>query len=262
MALIEINGINLNVSVKGEGHPVILIHGVGGEQAHLENLTNRLSSRFKTIALDCRGHGQSDKPAQYTLQDHINDVIGVMNYFELPVTALLGVSMGSYIAQGVAIAAGNRIDKLILTVPKSNGLTSSVQRLMSEHAAEIQGMNLHEVFLYLLRYFTYDAEAMRAYIGIFDSQLPPEQFAAANKALEGFDFREDLHKVTAQTVVISGKYDGLNPPAEGRICAELIPNATFIEMLYSGHAPMYEEPEAYMSAVEAFLLKEQAPVVA
>ncbi|NML40362.1 alpha/beta fold hydrolase [Chitinophaga sp. G-6-1-13] len=254
MALTAINGINLNISVKGEGHPVILIHGVGGESKHLSALIDRLSSHFKTIALDCRGHGLSDKPAQYTLQDHINDIIGVMDYFELPVATLLGVSMGSYIAQGVAIAAGERIDKLVLTVPKSNGLTSSVHRLMHEHASELEGLNLHEIFAHLLRYFTYDAEAMKAHMEIFDTELPPEQFAAANKALAGFDFRGDLGKITAETLVISGKYDGLNPPEEGRECAKLIPHAAFVEMQYSGHAPMYEEPEVYMKAVETFLL--------
>ncbi|MBC9909006.1 alpha/beta fold hydrolase [Chitinophaga varians] len=257
MALTAINGINLNIAVKGEGHPIMLIHGVGGEHKHLSALIDRLSSRFMTIALDCRGHGLSDKPAQYTLQDHVNDVIGIMDHFNLSVTSLLGISMGSYIAQGVAIAAGERIDKLVLTVPKSNGLTSSVQRLMTEHAAEIKGFNLHETFAYLLRYFTYDAAAMKAHMEVFDTELPPDQFAAANKALAGFDFRNDLGKVTAETLVISGKYDGLNSPEEGRECAKLIPNAKFIEMQYSGHAPMYEEPEAYVSAVETFLSEDK-----
>ncbi|NLR57509.1 alpha/beta fold hydrolase [Chitinophaga polysaccharea] len=259
MALININGIKLNIAVKGTGSPVILIHGVGGEYGHLSSLIDRLSRQFKTIAFDCRGHGQSDKPANYTLGDHVKDVIGIMDYFELPVASLLGVSMGSYIAQGVGIAAGERIDKLILTVPKSNGHTSSVHRLMAEHAAALQGLNLHDIFSYLLPYFTYNAEAMRAHMEIFDTRLSPEEFAVANKALAGFDFREELYKVAAETLVISGKYDGLNSPEEGRECARLIPRADFVEMPYSGHAPMYEEPEAYMKAVETFLLKEPLP---
>ncbi|MBO9731451.1 MAG: alpha/beta fold hydrolase [Chitinophaga sp.] len=254
MALITINGIKLNVTVKGTGHPIILVHGIGGDHSYFSDLTDRLSLHFKTIAFDCRGHGQSDKPAAYTLQDHINDVIGIMDYYELPVTALYGVSMGSYIVQGAAIALGDRVNKLVLTVPKSNGLTSSIQRLMTEHADELTGMDKNEIFSYLVRYFTYDPEAMKVHMDVFVPQMPPEQFAAASKALEGFDFRKDLPAITAETLVISGKYDGLNPPEWGREIAALIPNASFTEMLYSGHIPMYEEPETYANLVETFLL--------
>ncbi|CAM4227338.1 hypothetical protein PAAL109150_16685 [Paenibacillus alkaliterrae] len=49
------------------------------------------------------------------------------------------------------------------------------------------------------------------------------QQAANNKALEGFDFRLELHKITAETLVISGKYDTLNTPEDGREIANLIP---------------------------------------
>ena len=63
MGLININGIQLYVEVKGTGFPIILIHGVGGDhQAHLRNVIEPLSKNFKTVALDCRGHGKSDKP--------------------------------------------------------------------------------------------------------------------------------------------------------------------------------------------------------
>ncbi|WP_212001603.1 alpha/beta fold hydrolase [Chitinophaga sp. HK235] len=254
MSLIKINNININVNITGEGKPLIFIHGIGGDQTHLDTIIQPLSKHFKTIALDCRGHGLSDKPAEYTLQDHVQDVLGILAYYKLSSVNLFGVSMGSYIAQAVAIAAPERIEKLVLTVPKSNGLTSSVQRLFSEHSSEIEGKNLHEATLTLLRYFTYDADVMKQHINIFETDLPREQFAAANKALAGFDFRKDLAKVTAQTLVISGKYDGLNPPEEGREVAALIPDATFVEMQYSGHAPMFEEPEHYLKTVSDFLL--------
>ncbi|WP_028401569.1 alpha/beta fold hydrolase [Ectobacillus panaciterrae] len=83
--------------------------------------------------------------------------------------------------------------------------------------------------------------------------LTPEQQAAANKALEGFDFRPDLNKVTAKTLVISGKYDGLNPPELGREIASLIPDSTFVEFEKSGHAPNVEEHKYFMELVINFL---------
>ena len=253
MGLIKVNGINLEVNVQGEGDPLILVHGVGGDHTQLKIIMEPLSKRFKTIALDCRGHGKSDKPDNYTLQDHVDDILGIMDLYKIQTTFLLGVSMGSYISQGVATAAPERIEKLILTVPKSNGLTSSVRRLMKEYEKELEGLNMHEMTLALLKYMVYDPEAMKSHINIFETNLSSEQFAIANQALANFDSRNDLPGVLAKTLVISGKYDGLNPPYEGKECASLIPNASFVEMQYSGHAPMYEEPETYIKIVEDFL---------
>jgi 3-oxoadipate enol-lactonase len=254
MELIKINGINLNVDIKGDGFPLILIHGVGLDITEWDYEIDRLSKRFKTLALDCRGHGRSDKPDNYTLQNHIDDIIGLMNYYKIEKTFLYGVSMGSYIGQGVAISVPERIDKLILTVPKSNGLTSSIQRIMKENPKEFEGLNLHETFLALLKYIAYNPETLKRYIYNIETKLTQEQFANANKALIGFDFRNDLSKIIAKTLVISGKYDKLNPPSEGNICASLIPKATFIEMQYSGHVPMLEEPETYNNIIDEFLL--------
>ena len=257
MGLLKINGIKLYVEVKGAGFPVILIHGVGGDhEAHLGSLIEPLSKNFKTVALDCRGHGKSDKPLEFTMEDHAQDIIGIMDYFGFEKAHLLGVSMGSYIAQLVAITAPDRIDKLILTVTKSNGLTSSIQRLFKENEEEIKGLNMHETIVKLLKFMVYDPKLMKNHLEVFETTLSPEQFNAANKAISAFDFRKQLSKVKAKTLVISGKYDGLNPPADGKEVASLIKNATFVEMHYSGHAPMFEEPDAYINTVAAFLLKQ------
>ncbi|KFF11252.1 alpha/beta hydrolase [Chryseobacterium soli] len=254
MALTKINGIDLNINIKGNGKPLLLIHFLGGNQEQLDIIANPLSKHFKIITFDIRGHGQSEKPKEYTLQDHINDVLSIMDFYNIEKAYLLGVSMGSYIAQGVAIAAPERIEKLILTVPKSNGLTSSVQILFSEHAEEIKGKNFHETILTLLKYFVYNTDIMQYHLDVFETDLTPEQFAAANNALTNFDFRKGLPNITAPTLVISGKYDGLNPPKDGQEITTLIPNATFTELQFSGHAPIYEETERYLKLVEDFLL--------
>ena len=190
------------------------------------------------------------------MEDHAQDIIGIMDYFGFETAHLLGVSMGSYIAQLVAITAPDRIDKLILTVTKSNGLTSSIQRLFKENEEEIKGLNMHETIVKLLKFMVYDPKLMKNHLEVFETTLSPEQFNAANKAISAFDFRKQLSKVKAKTLVISGKYDGLNPPADGKEVASLIKNATFVEMHYSGHAPMFEEPDAYINTVAAFLLKQ------
>lgn len=253
MGIIKINGININVQIEGDGYPLILIHGLGCDNTQWESEIYRLSKNFKILALDCRGHGKSDKPDAYTLKDHVQDILSLMDDLKFSTVNLYGVSMGSYIAQGVAITQPNRIKKLILTVPKSNGLTSSTQRFFKDHANEIEGLNENEKMLFLYRHITYDPEILLKNQERLKSTLTPKQTVAANKALEGFDFRGELHKITAKTLIINGKYDELNPSAEGKLCASLIPNSTFIEMKYSGHIPMVEEAETYNNIIDQFL---------
>ena len=253
MARMPVNGIELNVEIQGDGPPLILLHGLQLDLAQWREEAPRLARRFTTVALDCRGHGLSDKPARYALADHVADVLGLMDALGYEAASLYGVSMGSYVAQGVAIASPDRVRDLILTVPKSNGLTSSLQRLMAEHADEIAGLRGRERLKFLAKYIAYNPRVREHLAEYLRSSLTPEQAAAANQALAGFDFRPDLPRVTARTLVVSGRHDGLNPPAEGRLCAELIPGARFVEMEHSGHLPMHEEPERYAAIIDEFL---------
>ena len=71
MALTKINGIDLNINIKGNGESLLLIHVLGGNQEQLDIIANPHSKHFKKITFDIRGHGQSEKPKEYTLQDHI-----------------------------------------------------------------------------------------------------------------------------------------------------------------------------------------------
>lgn len=257
MGLLKINGIELFVKVQGKGFPVIFIHHVGGDhKAYLKNVIEPLSKSFKVVAFDCRGHGQSDKPLAYTIEDHANDILGIMNHFGFEKAHLIGVSMGSYIAQLVSITAPDRIDKLVLTGTKSNDITSSVKRLFKEKEKEIIGLDMHQAILELLKYMVYNTELMKNHLEVFETRLTPDQFNAANKAIDAFDFRKELSKVTAKTLVISGEHDGLNPAEEGRIVASLIKNARFVTMEYSGHAPIFEEADAYINLITNFLLKQ------
>ncbi len=260
--LMPVNGINLNVAVQGTGTPVVLLHGLTSNITAMQREIDHLSRTFQVVAIDSRGHGRSDKPAQYTLQDHVADVFGVLDALQLDRVALIGVSMGSYIAQGVAAQQPQRVAKLVLITAKAQGQTSSSARFLADHAAELQGKSSAEVQAFLLanifapttsaaiKQELYDFSRQQAAAGLM---LTPEQILAANQALEGFDFRPLLPAVTAETLVISGRYDPLNPVAAGQEIAAAIPQATFVVLEHSGHVPTLEEPQRLLALIEAFL---------
>jgi len=130
----HVNGTDLNVEQTGQGQPVLMLHGLSSNIAALAPERERLGRRFRVVAIDSRGHGRSARPAAYTLQDHVNDVLGVMDALGLERADVIGSSMGSYIAQGVAASAPDRVRRLVLITPKASGQTSSVARFLAEHA--------------------------------------------------------------------------------------------------------------------------------
>ncbi|QAY68547.1 alpha/beta fold hydrolase [Paenibacillus protaetiae] len=251
------DGIELYYEEEGAGFPLVMLHGLMWSGMTFQREIDRLKAHYRVIALDSRGHGKSGKPPVYTWQDHVQDVIALLDTIGIESCYLLGASMGSYIAQGVAIAVPRRIKKLVLIAPKSNGLTSSMQEMLERHAGAMKDLALEDQIGRAFSYMFHNQAAVRKaltdwHTGQVTLNDPQEQ-AAANKALEGFDFRHDLKNVTAQTLVISGKHDGLNPPERGREVALLIPDSAFVEFQHSGHAPSIEEPERFLEEITNFL---------
>lgn len=252
------NGIKLYYEEKGEGMPLVLLHGLGSNRAMFKREMEHFGSSYRVIGLDSRGHGRSDKPAEFTLNDHIEDTAALLNHLEIQKAHVLGVSMGSYIAQGLALAHPDRVGKLILVVTKAHGKTSSTQEMIERHAEELEGVAEQEYADYLFKYMFHDQEVVQKWqeeIWQTEEELSLLEMAAANKAMAGFDFRAALPTIAAETLVISGKHDELNPPERGRELAGLIPHARFIEFEHSGHAPNAEEPERFLEVASDFLRK-------
>ncbi|MUV38260.1 Haloacetate dehalogenase [Lentibacillus sp. JNUCC-1] len=249
----KLNGIDLYYEDEGQGQPIVLLHGLTGSHLMLRAEQARFQSEYRVVALDARGHGKSDKPESYTLNDHIEDVLALINYLKLDNVVLLGMSMGTYVAQGVAIQAPEKVDKIILVSGAAHGDTSSTEGLMARHADELEGLTFEEQMGEMAPHIFHDLDAVGAWLADMPSGLTAKQQEAAAAALSKYDFRPDLATVTVPVLVISGRHDGLNPPGQGKEIADHIPNAKFVVFENSGHAPNVEEPEAYFQLVDDFL---------
>jgi 3-oxoadipate enol-lactonase len=257
--MMKINDCNLNVEIQGRGMPLVMLHGLGSSTATFRSDLEHFRLRHRTIAIDCRGHGKSDKPGHYTISDHINDVIGVIDALDLKSVAIIGSSMGSYVAQGVAIEVRERISRLVLVAPKAHGASSSSATLLEKNAAVLKGSTVQEQRDFLYQRIlapTSPARKSEIMVAITQNRGPPLtdiEYKAAQQAIRNFDFRPRLNEITAPTLVLSGAHDPLNPPQFGREIAEMIPNATFVLFENSGHIPRIEERDRYLAVLDAFL---------
>jgi 3-oxoadipate enol-lactonase len=257
--MMMINGCRLNVEIRGEGTPLIMLHGLGNTMASFHTDIEHFSSSHRTIALDSRGHGLSDKPLSYTLQDHVDDVVALADELGLSRVAVIGSSMGSYVAQGVAVQIPQRVVKLVLVAAKSHGASSSSAVLLKKHEDELKGATVLEQrnFLYSKILAPSTPERRAEVLQMLAENRAPAQtdaeYKIAQAAIADFDFRPRLKEISAPTLVISGRYDPLNSPEEGRQIADLVPNATLMVFESSGHLPRIEERERYFAAVDKFL---------
>ncbi len=265
MPYIRANGIRIAFDTFGSMNkkPLFLIHGLTGQRMSLTWMAERLTDLYFVVTYDCRGHGQTDHPAAYTLADHGRDLLALIDALGYGKAAVLGQSMGSYIALQAAELDPEKIEKLILVTPKAfdDGSGSSFQRLLREEGLDLRTASREQRARVLNRALwspqitpeTLEALTPRTRMhGENVVALTPEETAAVNQALVGFDLRPDYAKVSCPTLVVAGTYDRINPPAFGREIAANLPDAQYAEFP-GGHLLTLECEESYIRRVRDFL---------
>jgi pimeloyl-ACP methyl ester carboxylesterase len=119
-------GVRLGYAEQGHAGspPVILLHGYSDSWYSYSRVIPALAGSHHVYALDLRGHGESDRPAGgYTMRDMASDVVAFMDSNRIDAATIAGHSMGSFVAQQVAILVPHRVTQLVLigsaTTPRS-----------------------------------------------------------------------------------------------------------------------------------------------
>jgi pimeloyl-ACP methyl ester carboxylesterase len=113
-AFFEANGVRLHYVEAGQGTPLILVHGLACDHVAnwmLPRVFQKLSKRYRVIALDNRGHGKSDKPydpAQYGLE-LVDDIVRLMDHLGIAKAHVVGYSLGGFITLKLALRHPERL---------------------------------------------------------------------------------------------------------------------------------------------------------
>ena len=257
---IDINGITMCYEETGEGKPLILIHGLTGNKSTMYQFVPIIGEGRRCILVDVRGHGESSYPAEYTLEDHADDIAALIKALGIAKADVLGWSMGSYIGLAIAEKYSELIDHMILLCTKPSGKTSSVEKIVTSAGYTMATVPQEKMFELILK----AAMAPASYEGMVNgtmkidlsgvsgAPMSPEAKVAESKSLANFDLSGGYDRVTCKTLVISGEYDGINAPELGREVADGI-GCGYVEIKGSGHLVPQEQPEALKKAVLDFL---------
>jgi pimeloyl-ACP methyl ester carboxylesterase len=117
--------VTIAYDVRGRGSPLVLIQGVGIGRWGWEPVADRLARRFQVITIDNRGIGASDTPpGHFTTRAMAKDVLAVLDHAGIEHASVLGTSLGGMIAQELALAHPERVDRLVLVATLPGGSRS------------------------------------------------------------------------------------------------------------------------------------------
>jgi len=117
MPRVCLSDVSLHVAARGEGEPLILLHGFTGSGKQWTAQVEEFASRFHTIAVDLLGHGRSDAPPnpnRYRMERCVADLAVLLDFLGIERACWLGYSMGARVALAFAVAHPQRVRALVL----------------------------------------------------------------------------------------------------------------------------------------------------
>jgi poly(3-hydroxyalkanoate) depolymerase len=258
---IEIDGLKVRISVRGEGTPLLLIMGFGGNLDMWRPFEDAITQHgVQTIAFDMPGTGESSAwrvPRRMPgLADFTASLLETLGHESANV---LGVSWGGAVAQTLAVRFPQRVHRLVLaaTAPGIGGQPPRLSALM-HMATPLRYWSpwYFETFagqLYGGRARTRVRDRGVSAAGRFDS--PPSLYGYMSQiyAIAGWSSLPWLHRVTQSTLVLAGDDDPLVRMGNTRMLAGLIPNAQQHVISGGGHLFLLEHADECATRISAFL---------
>jgi 3-oxoadipate enol-lactonase len=251
--------VELAYEVLGDGPPLLLIQGLGYGGRGWGPVLDLLAEDFSVAAFDNRGFGASDvPPGPYSITELAEDARAVLDAAAFERTHVVGASLGGMVAQELALAHPERIDRLVLACTAPGGVAAypmppQTASLMLEAPTMAPDV--------ALRRFVENALGDRAseelieQIVAYRSANPPDLGGWQSQAAAGalHDALDRMEEIEAPTLIVHGTEDAVVDPRNADLLAERIPNARLELLLGCGHLLFWEEPERFASLIKEFL---------
>lgn len=250
-----------------------LVHGgPGGDHTSYKAGLSDLSQKMQLVYFDHRGQGRSARGPKetYTLENNVEDMEALRQYLGLDKIIVIGGSYGGMVALSYAIKYPQNLSHLIViaTVPDYRFLEKAKQFIAEK------GTDEQKKYAELLWAGNFKDEAeLKAYFQVmaplYSVTYNPEaknqsdnrtiySVDAINQAFGGFlrtyNILDQLHKITAPTLVIGGRHDWICPPEFSEEIAAAIPNSDLRIFENSGHLIRVDEPQALKDAIAGFIV--------
>jgi pimeloyl-ACP methyl ester carboxylesterase len=254
------DGLGIHVEQTGSGPDVLLIGGLSDPVESWQLQLDGLADRYRLTAFDNRGSGRTPLPeGPATIAAMADDAAAVLRGLEIPSAHVAGFSMGSAIAQELALRHPELVRSLVLVSTYSR--PDALFRAQLDFWRWLpEGSPGDRAFYEAFFTWVYTPRAHEdGMVGevldealAFPHQQTIEGFQAQIDACLGHDTAGRLSRISAPALVLAGEYDTILPPRFSRAVAEEIPHARFEVLPEEAHQPFQESPEEFDARVDAF----------
>jgi pimeloyl-ACP methyl ester carboxylesterase len=251
MEKINVKDIQLAYDRRGKGTPLVLLHGYPLDHHLWDEIIPLLEDTFDVISPDLRGFGESTiADSSPTMEDYAADIAGLLDYLKIQKAAIVGHSMGGYVALAFARLYPERVGSLGLV--SSQVLADPPDRKEGRYksAADVAENGIASVVATMTPKFTSD-ENLQGFARISMERQPPAAYIAALKAMaERLDSTPLLSSLNVPVVIVHGDSDLLIPVDRAREVKATLPQAHLVEISGAGHMPMMESREKTAQALK------------
>ena len=266
---VRVNGVTLHYLDWGPATapPVVLLHGITGHARVWDHLAERLVPGRRVLALDQRGHGDSDAAADddYRVDTMADDVAGFAGSLQLDRFALLGHSMGGRIAIQYAAAHAGRLERLIIVDIGPDIELAGLQRVRSMMSQSPERIESEEWAVEYIRRANplQDLELLRQRVHHGLKRLPDGEltwkYAKGLRDMmragrrDAVDLWEPLARIPCPTLVVRGAESDILSAEVAKKMTERLPDGRLVEIPGAGHTVPADRPDDFVRHVRAFL---------
>ncbi len=254
------------------GQPLVFVHGLSGSWPNWLEQLPVLARDHRVIALDLPGFGHSPMPAEpISIAGYARLLDRLLGELAIDAAAVVGHSMGGFIAAELAIAFPQRVERLVLisaagisthgdqgTIRAMSGLRR-LETILAAGTAWVASKSDTVARRARLREAT--LRVVMRHPGRLPAALAAEQLRGAGKpgfiqALQDifeYDVRERLPEIACPTLIVWGADDRLIPVRDAGVFARLIPDSRKVVLEDTGHVAMLEHPATFNALLEDFL---------
>lgn len=240
------------VTGRPDGPAVVLSNSLGSTHRMWDSQVAALEERFRVVRYDTRGHGDSPvPPGPYSIDELADDVIALLDRFDVERAHLVGLSLGGMTMMRVAARNPERVDRLALLctaayLPPAQGWTDRAALVRADGTSAVAAAVVQRWFT--PGYLAANTEARQQFEAMV-AATPAEGYAACCEAIAAMDQRSDLSSIIAPTLAIAGADDPATPPDLLRDIVDSVPNGRLLVVPDSAHLANAEQADTITPAL-------------
>jgi 3-oxoadipate enol-lactonase len=243
--------VDLHYVERGQGNPVILIHGFPFDHTIWDRVAGSLEPHARLILPDLRGFGLSPAPeGVYSMRLMAEDIAALMDRLELRKAVLVGHSMGGYISLAFAQVYPDRLAGLGLVTSHSGADSPERRQGRLRLAERVRRKGVKAVVEANLERYSPNAQVRELTSELILRSSARSVIAALKGMAERPDFSDLLPQLKMPCVIVAGSEDVIVSAEKAREMVQMLSRGWLVEIPGGGHMPMFEAPDLVSAAIQ------------